>query len=317
MMIRSQHKQRGVFTVITALAAVVLLSVVGLAVDVSRLMVVRGELKNATDACALAAVAELNGLPRATEKAAEIGQKLTATWFKKDFQSSPVDLSITFGQGLNSDPYTQASETDVSSRVVKCAASYTGWTNFLMGVIGLADLGPTAVSIAGQLPGNKVCALPLALQLTPSTVTTYNSNTVYTNANFALKVAELSALTLSADSVYADQIQDHGACNVATSSRTLPRRDPSTTITNALKARYDADTHAAHGVGVSPRFWSAVPVVTSTGAMRGWACVRLTASGSVDYVDRADNSLRIPNSACVATGISGGSAGPFVPVLLR
>ena len=198
MMIRSQHKQQGVFTVITALAAVVLLSVVGLAVDVSRLMVVRGELKNATDACALAAVAELNGLPRATEKAAEIGQKLTATWFKQDFQSSPVELSITFAQGLNSDPYTQASESDVSSRVVKCAASYAGWTNFLMGIIGMADLGPTAVSIAGQLPGNKVCALPLALQLTPSTVTTYNSNTVYTNANFALKVAELSASTLSA-----------------------------------------------------------------------------------------------------------------------
>ena len=57
MMIRSQRKQQGVFTVITAMAAVVLLAMVGLAVDISRLMVVRGELKNATDACALAAVA--------------------------------------------------------------------------------------------------------------------------------------------------------------------------------------------------------------------------------------------------------------------
>ncbi len=317
MMIRSQRKQQGVFTVITALAAVVLLAMVGLAVDISRLMVVRGELKNATDACALAAVAELNGQPRSTEKAAEIGQKLTANWFKKDFQSSPIDMTITFGQGLNTDPYTAPSETDVTSRVVKCAASYAGWTNFLMGIIGLAELGPTAVSIAGQLPGNKVCALPLALQLTPSTVTAYNSNLVYSNANFALKVVELSASPLSTDSVYANQIQSYGACNVVTSSRTLLRRDPSITITNALKARYNADTHAAHGVGVSPRFFLAVPVVTSSGLMRGWACVRLNSNGGVDYVGRADNILRFPNSACIATGIAGGGAGPFVPVLLR
>jgi hypothetical protein len=316
MMIRSQHKQQGVFTVITALASVVLLAVVGLAVDASRLMVVRGELKNATEACALAAVAELNGQPRATEKAAEIGQKLTATWFKQDFQSSPVEVSITFGQGLNTDPYTQASETDVTSRVVKCAASYAGWTNFLMGIIGLAELGPTAVSIAGQLPGSKVCALPLALQLIPNTVTTYIDK-AYTNADFALKVVELSASSLSTDSVYADQIQSYGVCNVATSSRTLLKRDPSMTITNALKARYDADTHAEHGVGVSPRLLSAVPVVTSTGAMRGWACVQWLQGGLWNYIGRADNSLRIPNSACVATGIAGGNAGPFVPVLLR
>lgn len=317
MTTRHLHKQQGVFTVITALAAVALLAVVGLAVDISRMMVIRGELKNATDACALAAAAELNGLARSTEKAAEVGQKLTAAWFKKDFQFSPVDTSITFGAGLNTEPFTAASETDVTSRVAKCSASYAGWTNFLMGIVGLAELGPTAVSIAGQLPGNKVCALPFALELKPSSVTTYTDTKVYSDTDFSLKVAELSGAALSEDSVYVEQIKGHGTCNMSTAYKTLKTRPLSTDITNALIARYAADVHSIHGEGISPRYLSAIPVVTSTGLMKGWACLKLTSSGNFSYLGKANNTLRIPNSNCVSTGIAGGDAGPFVPVLLR
>ncbi len=56
-----RSRQRGVFVMATAVALLVLLGFVGLALDASRLQLVRAELQNAADACALAAVLELVG----------------------------------------------------------------------------------------------------------------------------------------------------------------------------------------------------------------------------------------------------------------
>ena len=59
----STSRQRGVFTIITAIGAVLLVLILGFVVDGSRLMVIQGELQNATDACALAAARAALALP--------------------------------------------------------------------------------------------------------------------------------------------------------------------------------------------------------------------------------------------------------------
>src|SRR6185436_18945421 len=56
-----RHGERGSIMIMTAIFAVLLLIMVGMCLDVSRIYVVRAELQNAADAAALTAARELNG----------------------------------------------------------------------------------------------------------------------------------------------------------------------------------------------------------------------------------------------------------------
>lgn len=66
-----RQSERGVFVLLTALMLVVLLGIVGLAIDVSRQLVINAELQNSADACALAGVLELNGATDAPKRSAQ------------------------------------------------------------------------------------------------------------------------------------------------------------------------------------------------------------------------------------------------------
>src|SRR5258705_3190035 len=56
-----RRNERGSIVIMTALSMLLLLLMVGLCIDVSRIYVVRAELQNAADAAALTAAAQLNG----------------------------------------------------------------------------------------------------------------------------------------------------------------------------------------------------------------------------------------------------------------
>ncbi len=58
---KERSGERGSIIIMTAIFALLLLLMVGLCIDVSRLYTVRAELQNAADAAALAAARELNG----------------------------------------------------------------------------------------------------------------------------------------------------------------------------------------------------------------------------------------------------------------
>jgi Flp pilus assembly protein TadG len=59
--IRGKENERGSIVIMTALSMLLLLLMVGLCIDVSRIYAVRAELQNAADAAALTAAAQLNG----------------------------------------------------------------------------------------------------------------------------------------------------------------------------------------------------------------------------------------------------------------
>lgn len=324
--------QRGVFTVITALAAVLLVVVLGFVVDGSRLMVVQGELQNATDACALSAAAELNGLPGASLRAAASGSRVASTLNKQNFQSTAAAVSpsdVRFSTSLNG-VYVAASAASTNYRFVECTATHTGWINLFMDWAGFGDSVPVATSRAGLQKTRQVCAPPLALVVRSATGPDFGYTTATTAAVVLsnLRYADLVSTSLTgADTQYANLLAQSGVCGASTVAGTLVGVDgPNTMAANlstALKARYESDPTYGTGAGLSNRRLMAVPFVnassTTSSTVLGWACIELGSGGTVTYRgDARKLTSSSPSSNCVATGVGGNAAeGPFAPSLAR
>ena len=71
---RARHRSQGAVAIVVALCLFIFLAVLGLVIDLGHLYVVKTELQNAADACALGAARELNDLSTgATERAKAAG----------------------------------------------------------------------------------------------------------------------------------------------------------------------------------------------------------------------------------------------------
>ena len=327
-----RSSQRGVFTVITALAAVLLVVVLGFVVDGSRLMVVQGELQNATDACALSAAAELNGLPGASLRAAASGSRVASTLNKQNFQSIAAAVSpsdVRFSTSLNG-VYVAASAASTNYRFVECTAMHTGWINVFMDWAGFGDSLPVATSRAGQQRTRKVCAPPLALVVRSATGPDFGYTAATTAAVVLanLRYADLVNTSLTgAEAQYANLLAQSGVCGASTVAGTLVGVDgPNTMAANlsaALKARYESDPTFGTGAGLSNRRLMAVPFVnassTTSSSVLGWACLELGPGGSVTYRSDARRlTSSLPSSNCVTVGVGGNAAeGPYAPTLAR
>lgn len=328
----SRSKQRGVFTVITALGAVLLVLVLGLVVDGSRLMVVQGELQTAADACALSAAAELNGLPDASQRAVDAGL-LMAKKNMHDFQSSlstvlPDDLRLSSSVDGT---YAVVDSTDTRDyRFVECTTKHTA-LNVFMGLTGLGSSMLAATSRAGQQKTRHVCSLPIGLMPNPIVSSAeapdfgYELGEVVTEQ---LRYVDLFENRLTgSDSGYSSLVTQSGVCGVPAS---FPRdigidgsNAMATSLNSALKTRYETDGIRGNGPGFSNRRWMAVPVVsassTDSATVQGWACLELGPGGSVFYRgDALKLTGSVPSSNCVSMGTGGGGAqGPYAPTLVK
>jgi hypothetical protein len=337
-------KQRGVFSIITAIGAVMLVLVLGFVVDGSRLMAVQSELKNASDACALAAAAELNGRSDAALRAKAAGVAI-GSLNKNNFQSEAIVISpdnITFNnQGLNSNYVKVNVTSNANYRFVKCQVSYDNWLSYFMSFIGF-DVMPSAISYAGLQKTRKICALPLALikngtAPTLGYTTSTTSAVLKSNIRFADYPDDgfLPSTTLE----YQDLISKSGTCGVLTDlNSTVSVRGSAndSDLWSALSSRYTSDSAIIAGAASSNRQLFIVPIVEqipldpTKALIRDWACLEMTlVSGThtLKYQGRATSTSSLPtlpNSPCVATGIvgitkAGGVSvdGPYAPVLVR
>jgi hypothetical protein len=299
------------------------------------LMVVQGELQNATDACALSAAAELNGLPGASLRAAASGSRVASALNRQNFQTTPVQISsenVLFIKNLNDLGSIAASALADSYRFVECKATYTGWINLFMDWAGFGGSLPIATSRAGLQKTSKVCAPPLALVV--RTTTAPGPDFGYTVATTSavvlanLRYADLVSTSLiGTDTQYANLLAQSGVCGVTTVAGTLVGVDgPNTmaaSLSAALKTRYESDPTYGNVAGLSNRRLMAVPFVsassTTNSTVQGWACLELGPGGSVSYRGDARklNGL-LPSSNCVTTGVGGKDAqGPYAPTLAR
>lgn len=186
---RSRRWQRGAAAVLFSLALPVLIGLAALAIDVSRLVVVRAELQSAADACALAAVSQLRSTTASTSqllRAEAYGLALSDALARSvsgearpaeslnrfDFQSRQLSGSMLAVQFSNSasGPWRTAAAGSGSISHVRCSADGGRIPLYLAGVVGVRQAFPlTASAVAALAPSQVNCAFPLALCKLPGT----------------------------------------------------------------------------------------------------------------------------------------------------
>ena len=176
---RTAPRQSGSVIVLVALALVVMLGIAGLVVDLGRLFVIKAELQNAADACALAAARELNcdpavagTCPATVLAAAQAAGIAVGTRNAVDFQSSGVAIApddvrfSTVLSGANGDDSVYlsiAQGADRNSRYAMCTIPQRGIAMSFMRVLGFDSETVAATAVATLAPSQTSCAIPLGL----------------------------------------------------------------------------------------------------------------------------------------------------------
>src|SRR5215212_196325 len=86
------HRERGSVVVTTALSMVVLLAFLGGVIDIGRIYVIKSELQNAADSCALAAAGALDGSLAGIQSAANAA-KVVAEKNNLNLQNDALTVS--------------------------------------------------------------------------------------------------------------------------------------------------------------------------------------------------------------------------------
>ncbi|WP_280155678.1 pilus assembly protein TadG-related protein [Piscinibacter sp. XHJ-5] len=170
-----KRAQGGAIAVIVALSMAVLLGFLGLAVDGGHLYLIKTELQNGADACALAAAYELTDAPAIAPVAfnrAEAAGQAVAQKNKVDFQNGGIasaNTTVEFGTSLaaGSPWMTAAAGPAGNSKYVRCTIQQTNIVPYLMQVVGAGNQTVRAAATASLAPSQTNCAVPMALCVKP------------------------------------------------------------------------------------------------------------------------------------------------------
>ena len=149
--------------IFVAIALVVMLLVAGLVLDLGHLHVVKDELQNGADACALSGARELYDATPATLDRATAAATLAGNRNRADFQRDPLAMApgnVTFAESL-AGPYARA--ITAATAYVRCETPLSNVPTWLMWLGGTKNVNVNAVAIARRAPGQTLCALPLAI----------------------------------------------------------------------------------------------------------------------------------------------------------
>src|SRR4029079_1607841 len=112
---RLRSGERGSIVVMTAILMLLFMVMLGLAIDVSRIYMVRAELQNAADAAALTAARELNGGTTGIDNAVTRANNIVNT---QGFGKVGVTVAtVEFAVNLNDDPYMNAGAAKDATKV--------------------------------------------------------------------------------------------------------------------------------------------------------------------------------------------------------
>lgn len=166
-----RHHQRGAVVVVLGVTLVLLIGFAGLAIDLGRFFVIKSELQNAMDACALAAASQLRpgqnddvALTRAVAYGRVFATGGTgnneAIKNKANFQSTVVAISdsqITFSDTLNNSNYWDSSGSYNTARYAKCEYPLADLPIYFMRVLNVALSTQTVSAMAAATRGRQVC----------------------------------------------------------------------------------------------------------------------------------------------------------------
>ena len=180
---KAKKAQGGLIVILFVVMAPVILGFMAFALDAGQSFVVKSELQNAADACALSAAKELDGTNKQFGLAESAGISV-GTVHKANFQKTAVAMAtnsaVRFAVNLNDSnaSYITASTgsglsnvTASTYRYAKCQASQNV-TKFL-NIPGVASTHTvTASAIAGLVPAQSPCVLPIGVCSNATAVTT-------------------------------------------------------------------------------------------------------------------------------------------------
>ena len=172
----SKPKQTGLVFIFYLAMLPFMLGLIALAFDAGQLFIVKTELQNAADACAISAGQELNGRS-AQFNAAQAAGILAGNAHNVNLQKVPVgmanDSAVTFATGLNASYVTAGSNPSnpETYNYVKCSATST--VTKLLNIPGLGATDTiTAQAIASRVPIQSPCVLPIGVCSNANAITT-------------------------------------------------------------------------------------------------------------------------------------------------
>lgn len=164
-------RQRGAVAIMVALCLLMLLGLLGLAVDSGKLYVNKAELQTAADACALAAAQELTCQPgpgittcpaaylqRAEAAGIYAGGRNNARLESSAVSISTADVRFSTTLGPNSGYLSRAAGANTNSRYAMCIARANGIAPWLMGVMGQGPTNVAGSAVATMAPGQTFCS---------------------------------------------------------------------------------------------------------------------------------------------------------------
>lgn len=175
----NRHSQQGAVIVTVALVMLFLLGFMGIALDFSRLFIVKSELQTAMDSCALAAAQELDGQSTALTRATNAGQAAgntnnvnlqSSTW---SGQGKIIDADITF-----KDTFYLNTTVAANAKYAQCAHTQSDIEMWLLQSMSAfsgnsADYPKTqnvmALSVATRASAQTTCPIPVAFKFKSGT----------------------------------------------------------------------------------------------------------------------------------------------------
>ena len=167
-MMHPRQRQRGAVAIIVGICIVVLVGMIGLVVDMGHMFVIKTELQNAADSCALAAARELDGasdaLLRAESAGITVGQQNKADLQGTVVTILPDDVKFSANLSPNSAYLSRsAGANPVTSQYAMCTFNRPGIVMWFMQVMGLGNQTVAAEAVATVAPSQTTCAVPIGV----------------------------------------------------------------------------------------------------------------------------------------------------------
>lgn len=259
--------QSGAVAVLVAIALLAMVGITGLAIDLGKLYVVKSELQNSADACALAAAQELTGANDNQLLLAAAAGATAGTRHKVLFQESAVSYSdassIEFSVDNSGGSFASASTTGSSAksiRYVRCTAIRTGipaWFIQVLSILPGAALDAQQVSataVATLKASQSTCSLPIGVCSNTTTLVVGNWYAGAVGPNDAIGTSQSVFRWIDftppngGATELAGQLQGSGACNVAASNALVGESGAIASLSNDYNTRfgiYQGNTSAA------------------------------------------------------------------------
>jgi hypothetical protein len=251
-----QH-QSGAVAVLVGIALLAMVAITGFALDLGKLYVVKSELQNSVDACAVAAAQELTGANDNQLTLAQAAGIAVGGNHKVLFQKSALSYgkpnSIEFSPDNSAGSFvspTAAGSTAKSMRYVRCTVVQTGIPTWFIQVLSALPghmIGPQQVSataVATLKPSQSTCALPVSVCSNTTTPVKGNwymgaidPNDTSGKSQSAFRWIDFTPPSGGATEL-AQQLAGSGACDVPTANSFVSETGTAASLANDYNTRF-------------------------------------------------------------------------------